>query len=660
MPEQLRIEQALFGYREGHNLVAASVALAPTVRQFLATVTDGSGTENSEGFEAAYTGLPVPETNYYALFCTWPAPEMTRPGCVWSHVLLLDVADLARIHDLSILRDLCLRPATPPGLSDYERTLNLIGPSIRAGLEGKEDLHRAIYLLTALYDHPHDGIVVLDARSQPWDVPVFSLWSQQWPRLRRGFAFSTGSLGDRRAAGVRFDLQIAPLGSKRLWGRGNERTITLEFSINPITTPTPPWLDIALKDLCIGTNSPLHRFFFSYGSDIEVPRAAFVRLVECFGGPQHGEDDDPTSILAQLAAAFPQPSEALVLKRDKLGILTREAGPSNLETVWASAYFLLQARQADAFNRVPLDFSALAGALWNRKRADVLSVLGNLPESERATAFLNALAGVFTPEDIPMVWYEQPAALPRILTHKPTLTADPSAWMMSEAGQHALWESLHATTREPHTWALACVAMLRAQCAFAERDTVTLSGAALFDGLLSWLESADFRLPSAAWREALREPLAVALQEKVLPPLLAALAAWVLDPSQARALRGDRPDVQALAKEGLARVPEALASYTVFWLAALGLQTTGKDGLALLVCAFFHVYGTVARSHYPGDAWEIIAPVLPESTWGLDWDRCKRLRRALRRWLRENSDLAQELIRAAPTAEQKDLVRSLC
>src|SRR6266542_6729558 len=75
MAERLQIEQALFGYHEGHHLLAASVPLAPRVRQFLATITDGSGPENAKGFEEAYTGLPVPETNYYALFCTWPAPE---------------------------------------------------------------------------------------------------------------------------------------------------------------------------------------------------------------------------------------------------------------------------------------------------------------------------------------------------------------------------------------------------------------------------------------------------------------------------------------------------------------------------------------------------------------------------------------------------------
>src|SRR5437016_3929075 len=151
MPERLRIEQALFGYSDGHHLVAASVDFVPRVRQFLANVTDSSGPEKSDGFETAFTGLPVPETDYYALFCTWPAPEMPRPGCVWSHVLLVDLTDLARISDLSILRSLCLRPTVPPNLFDYEKPHKLIVPNLAFGLEPLEDQRHAAYLLSAFY-----------------------------------------------------------------------------------------------------------------------------------------------------------------------------------------------------------------------------------------------------------------------------------------------------------------------------------------------------------------------------------------------------------------------------------------------------------------------------------------------------------------------------
>lgn len=125
MVEQIKLQQALFGYRDGHNLLAASTALAPRVRQFLATITDSSGPENNTGFEGAFTGLPVPETDFYALFCTWPAPEMPRPGCVWSHVILIQLADLAQIPGLFLLRNLCSRPSVPIDTALYEQSLTL-------------------------------------------------------------------------------------------------------------------------------------------------------------------------------------------------------------------------------------------------------------------------------------------------------------------------------------------------------------------------------------------------------------------------------------------------------------------------------------------------------------------------------------------------------
>ncbi len=659
MTEQFRVQQALFGYREGHNLVAASVALSPRVRHFLATITDGSGPETDEGFEVAYTGLPVPETDYYALFCTWPAPEMTRPGCVWSHVLLLDLADLSQIPDLSVLRKLCLRPSVPPQLAAYEQPLTLFAPDAAPGLEPPEEQHRATILLAALYGQPESGIVVLDEKGCLWEATVFGLWSQQWPRLRRTFAFSTGSLGDRRLAGVAFDLQVAPLSSQRFWGRGGPPTVVLEFSSKAPPSPPPPWVRTVLEDLRAGSAGSLRKFLFIYGSDVEAPRLAFARLVECFVEPEPGEDDDPAGRLAQLATAFPQPAEALSLKRDKLAVLTGKEKPLDPGHSWAAVYFLLQAREAVAFSRVPLDFGVHAGLLWQRKRADVLALLGRLPESTRATEFLDALADVLAPEEVPIIWHEQHAALPRIVARLPSLAATAAAWTMPAAGQQYLWKSLHAATSDPHTWALTCGAMLHAQCDFAERETVTLAGTYLTEGLLKWLTTGNIRLPSPTWRKALITPLTSALNEGTLSPPLLALAAWALSPAQASSLSGHRPDVQALARQGFDDVPAPLVLPTLFWLTTLGFKTPGRDGLCLLARAFFPVYDTVALSDYPSEAWEHLVPALPESALWLGWDRCRRLRHALRRWLRDNPGLADAMSHAAPTTEHAHLVQRL-
>jgi len=651
MPEQFQVEQALFGYREGHNLVTASVTLNPRVCQFIANVTDGSGPEKSDGFDAAFTGLPVPESNYYVLFCTWSAPEMVRPGCVWSHVLLLDIADLARIPDLSVLRELCVRPTVPPNLSTYKRPLALVAYEDTRASRCPEEQHRAAFVLPALYGQPEKGIVVLDDESLPWEVTVFGLWSQQWPRLRRSFSFSTGSLGDRRLLGVNFDLQIAPRNSRRIWGRGGLPTVVLEFSPQDPPQPEPPWALPVLHNLLAGSKGGLREFFLSYGSDVETPRHAFARLAECFGGSSSGEEDDYGRRLAQVGTLFPQATEALCLKRDRLSALTSNSEPSDLDSVWAAVYFLLQAREAVAFSRVPFSFGPYAGFLWQRKRADVLALLGSLPENERASDFLRAIATVLTPKEVPTLWHEQHAALTLIIATRPGLATDPAAWIMPEAGQRALWDSLHSATSDPRTWALTCGAMISAQCAVAESETVSLAGPFLAEGLMTWLGSDGFRLPSFAWRTALRAPLASALRDGDLPPPLLALAAWALPSDHARALTGHRFDLQAVAQQGLVGVPEPLVLPTLFWITALGLQTQGKDGLSLITRAFFAVYEAVARSHYPSEAWELLAPILPDATFGLGWDRCRLLRRALGVWLRNNPSHADAMRKAAPTIE---------
>src|SRR5690348_15482342 len=108
----LHLEQALFGYDAGHHLLESSIELPSEVRRLLAVATDLSGSAPVDGFDAAFTGMPLFGTDFYALFCTWLAPEMPRPGCVWSQVLLIETADLERITDLGELRGFFRRPRT--------------------------------------------------------------------------------------------------------------------------------------------------------------------------------------------------------------------------------------------------------------------------------------------------------------------------------------------------------------------------------------------------------------------------------------------------------------------------------------------------------------------------------------------------------------------
>ena len=117
--------------------------------------------------------MPLPGTNYYALFCTWLAPEMPRPGCVWSHVLFIELADMAELPDLGVLRCLFRRPALPR-IQEYN-------VSIEVHLESKAlqalTITKAVdaeKTLAALYGAPRRPVVLTkrgpETRRRPWSL----------------------------------------------------------------------------------------------------------------------------------------------------------------------------------------------------------------------------------------------------------------------------------------------------------------------------------------------------------------------------------------------------------------------------------------------------------------------------------------------------------
>src|SRR5579862_9566072 len=108
--KSFKIHQTLHGYSEGHRLLATSLRLPPKSASLLAGMSDLSGPEMIEGFESYLTGYPILGLKTFALSRTWYASEMRRPGCVWTHTLLIDFPDLARMSSLNWLDTLFVRP----------------------------------------------------------------------------------------------------------------------------------------------------------------------------------------------------------------------------------------------------------------------------------------------------------------------------------------------------------------------------------------------------------------------------------------------------------------------------------------------------------------------------------------------------------------------
>lgn len=96
----ITLHQMLHGYKLGHNYIQGSIVLPSTHdMDKIATLSDWSeyvGIDNERDYITAY---PLDESPYYVIAKTWYADAMPRPGCVWTHSILIHQDDLVKISD---------------------------------------------------------------------------------------------------------------------------------------------------------------------------------------------------------------------------------------------------------------------------------------------------------------------------------------------------------------------------------------------------------------------------------------------------------------------------------------------------------------------------------------------------------------------------------
>lgn len=121
----MKIEQMLHGYDNGHRLLSSSVLLKnSTEMDAVATLSDWSEYVAPSGGESSYvTAYSLQESGYYVVAKTWYADEMKRPGCVWTHSLLIPFDALNHQDDFKRLTGLFKRPSLDGNLDEYSHTI---------------------------------------------------------------------------------------------------------------------------------------------------------------------------------------------------------------------------------------------------------------------------------------------------------------------------------------------------------------------------------------------------------------------------------------------------------------------------------------------------------------------------------------------------------
>ena len=303
----INVQQTLHGYRDGHQLLASSIPVDGPDHKLLLFQSDLSGPTLVNGFESYVSGFPLKTANYYAFSKTWYASEMERPGCVWTHTLLIEFPDIGKLSDLRPLKSLFKRPVVD-NYEQYNRQLEIL---VKEPIRNENDLNDTRtkdQISTLLYENPDKSILIPASKSDTMEDTIIIIWNDQWPRLRRNFMFSSGSLALRSIDQRNYDLQVVPQKLIEQIRKQSEMSVVYspDQKINPIISES--------RNLSPDLTNTLLKFI---GSDVEGVRGNYLKLLQLINYLSKSQSIQEISSL--LLKIFPTPSDALSFKKRLYG-----------------------------------------------------------------------------------------------------------------------------------------------------------------------------------------------------------------------------------------------------------------------------------------------------------------------------------------------------
>lgn len=636
----VEVHQVLHGYREGHELLSASTQLPPSARRTMLVLSDLSGDGAVRGFTEYLTGYPLDEPSLFAFARTWYAAEMPRPGCVWTHTLLISFADLAQIGALSDLSKYFRRPNAKDvafAQSPISHSVSDVAELPAYGAEGSE---QRAELVEALYRDSAPVLIPTDDASQ-LEPLVLSICAQQWPRLRRIFAFCTGSLDSRSLDRRPFDLQVVPRSRARRVARTLEHCTLVEVgSVNEasgVPVEASEWARAAASYLGQG-NETFRDWLKRFGADVCAERRSFAALSLCYVKLQIARRTGTSlrALVRTLAEGFPDPDDALTLKTSLLAgmELLPESG-----TQTELLQELLVSPDINAFDRAQEAMFRRIEKTWRKDgrwdRDELVWLLTNDGLNDFGRKLADRATSELVPEDLTHIYVSSRGTFIRLLTRRPELAANDWLWHQSQDLQRAALDAMQHMPTEGR--ARVVDAMCDASALNAIDDFVDREAEAAIDLIMASLQRhyANGGLDEMRWQRffSRRENLIVqwlASTSELDPTMVRFVAvAWGPHSNGVRRLGYDvfgRALSQTIAGTNV-ELADDLAAFCL----ALGLSGWTQSALKLVHDSFQRVHDAVMQSRLGGTAWHWLLRSVPSAGWfsTQDWDRGEKLRRAL-------------------------------
>lgn len=313
----MKVEQTLHGYNNGHHLIAGSINLPLDDADRMSYLSDWSGYVNPMDGETCYlTAYPLEKSHQYVIAKTWYAEEMSRPGCVWTHSLLVDLDSLGQDDDLYELLKLFRRPLVEgDDFRSYTLTQELkIEKNINKHplIEGIEPT-RLLFLSAGLLERNKPLVYAVEKETEFYEDFCMRLIQSIPNGILKDISICTGSANSRKIGTKFFNLQFVV---------GKGESLFTELADNESRPVADKgfqfWLD-SILDGRRDVSQMIHRFSKDIGNNSQH-FLAVVNLLRLLNDKMRAIDPDSSldDILIHLTNEFKAREEGKELKHSFL------------------------------------------------------------------------------------------------------------------------------------------------------------------------------------------------------------------------------------------------------------------------------------------------------------------------------------------------------
>lgn len=594
------------------------------------------------GFEEYFSGYPIPRSSFYAFAKTWYAKELPRPGCVWTHTLLIEKRELSRVDDLSKLSALFSRPYTSSDFSQYSNAI-IFDENLVIN-EGINDYYTSSQLPTekvvrvAFFGLSPKPVFLVAPNARTFERIPLQIWKILWVGLRNRYSFCTGSLSNRVIEQMPFDLQIIPKSNQITIKREASDAIFLDEQTKVANVIASDRELLVLEEML--QQPAFLDFVRRYASDLSGGRESMKLLSSCFKAIEDTRDGTKTlsEFTETIASSFPGKDDAMTLKMTlyapplntalKSGLLDKKEEELLLELMTTTHYSCLTQEN--------LSIKPRTRSLWATSKYSAKKLLFDTLELDHNPLFddfLSETASVLSLKDTLEVIKAKPKLLSFFVLNNHQLANSPEIWRASADVQREVFDVLADPNQKSSVDWNAVVSAIFAGGGehLADRIVEKIGIAPLLENI-DRIKSGPIEF-SKILKRAVSSKDAIVCEwlESNSSPSHSSLIVLALSSEHGScifSITNLSPWVE-LSESLQSKSDLDIRTRLAAFLLAMGFSNKSQEAYKLVVRSFQIVYHAAETDVLPYDSWRILESLVPNLGMWRNWDKCERLLRGM-------------------------------